>query len=270
MTDIVVFVVVYNCSLENSKTLQTLNPQLVSRVFVADNSTIENENEQLAKDKGYRYLSMQGNVGLSRAYNKLLDQLYAEIQNRDTIICLFDDDTKLTDDYFLKLGEAFCEHSEYQIYVPYVYDQVGLLSPCGIKGAITFRFHNEKEIASEGISAINSGMAIRMECYESYRYDERLFLDYVDHAFLKDITNHSKANIYIFDTQLFQNFSATEHKPLRTSLKRFRIFSEDINNYCRKYRVSPLQKMMILSKRLTHIYADAVIRKLTSREEQNG
>ncbi|WP_347046798.1 glycosyltransferase family 2 protein [Blautia obeum] len=67
-------------------------------MLVVDNSTSDFGNKAYCSKKNIDYISMDGNKGLSKAYNAAVDAC----KEKDAII-LFDDDTEVTEEYFEKL-----------------------------------------------------------------------------------------------------------------------------------------------------------------------
>jgi len=246
MVDINVLVVICNRSLEDSRTIRTLNAPETALVFVADNSTTDYGNRAYAKAHGYVYIDMGGNMGLSKAYNRAIAQMDMEVE----ALCLFDDDTEVDSRYFDALGPAMEAHPNIDVFAPVVTDCKGMLSPC-IMGAVACRRAGSvDELPQRGVSAINSGLAVRMQVFKDYRYDEGQFLDYIDHAFMRDITGYELNRICIMqDVELRQEFSGSTKQSRRAALRRFRIFKKDITYFCRKYGISLMRRMLLLMKR---------------------
>lgn len=71
---ITAIVVIFNKTISQSITCQRI--KAMDRnidVLVVDNSESSNSNEIVCKELGFRYLSMNGNKGLSKAYNAAVD-----------------------------------------------------------------------------------------------------------------------------------------------------------------------------------------------------
>ena len=75
-------------------------------------------------------------------------------------------------------------------------------------------------------SAINSGMAVSLRLFDNYRYDERIFLDGVDHRFVEDMRQRGEL-LTLIDYTCEQAFSGHERPPLSGALNRFSIFARD-------------------------------------------
>jgi GT2 family glycosyltransferase len=189
---------------------------------------------------------MGGNAGLSRAYNRVIDTLVKD----NGLVCLFDDDTELDSRYFEALRLDADAHPKVDVFAPVVLDNKGILSPCVIHGVSCRRVSSLKELPLRGVSAINSGMAVRRRVFADYRYDEGQFLDYVDHAFLRDIAGHERGRVHIMeDVKLRQAFSGSERQSCAASMIRYRIFRQDIMHFCQKYSISPINRWALLFRR---------------------
>ena len=240
--------VICNRKIENSLSFKSLE-KLGVPITVCDNSTGENSNADIAS-QGVTYISMGGNLGLAKAYNRALDSL----KGKDGYVCLFDDDTEVPADYFEKL-DAEIEKNSADIVLPVIRDKVGIMSPCIIGGAFTKRIDSLTELNEGNISGINSGMAINLKLFESYRYDENYFLDFIDHAFIRDM-KAKNAKISVAETlELFQSFSANDHKNINAAKRRFRIFKKDFTYFCSQSgdRKTVLQGKLYLLKRQFNI-----------------
>jgi rhamnosyltransferase len=246
MGGIDVLMVIYNKPLAQSQTIATLNAPSDVRVYIADNSTADYGNREFAQAHGYEYVDMGGNAGLSRAYNRVIDALVKD----DGLLCLFDDDTEVDGRYFEVLRKAAEAHPDIDVFTPVVTDQKGILSPCVIRGASCRRVNSLSELPEHGVTAINSGLAVRRRVFADYRYDEGQFLDYVDHAFLRDIAGHERAHLHVMDdVVLRQEFSGSTRQSREAAMQRYRIFSKDIAHYCSKYSIPPVLKWALLLRR---------------------
>lgn len=224
--------VIYNKSVLDSATYLFCKEHKDIQLIVCDNSTIDNDNKMIVEKDGYHYISMHGNKGLSRAYNVAID----EIQNKQGYVMILDDDTILNEEYYHSIQNLTCD-----IALPIVKSQTSILSPCNMDHYVPSGWDGKSEI--KHISAINSGMVINLKLFETYRYDENLFLDYVDHHFMMDMKNK---NIQVLDCVIHQEFSAEEKSSLESCLNRFRIFKKDSKYF---YRNHKLQYFFVVYKR---------------------
>lgn len=251
MNEIKALIVVYNQTLCESKTFNSIKDIPGIDVIIADNSTKDFGNQIIAQQSGCTYISMNGNEGLSKTYNKVLSTL----DKRSGLICLFDDDAQVGQNYFDALNKAARKHSDINIFAPIVKDRVGILSPCIISGISVSRTKDVESIPQDAISVINSGLAIRLKVFEDYQYDEGQFLDYVDHAFIKDIVNHDKRKVYIMDNvEIVQRFSGSEKSSRIADKARYTIFKKDVGYFCEKYGISHFSRMIVLLKRRVSLF----------------
>lgn len=245
-----VVVVIYNKFCVDSLTLnciKSLNDANVN-VVICDNSTEDYKNEEYAKAKGYIYLNMQGNRGLAVAYNSAVNHLV----DRDGFICLFDDDTIVLPDYFLKLKDAILK-TQADIYLPVLYDNMGILSPAEMRGVFVKRVKDIKKLHKNNITGINSAMAINLDVFkEGYRYNEGYFLDYIDHDFLRAMKRLGK-KIEVLDVKLKQDFSGSSFVDKEASLKRFKIYKKDFKKFCGENFFGEICAFFVIIKRLLNL-----------------
>jgi hypothetical protein len=117
-----------------------------------------------------------------------------------------------------------------KIVVPLIYSAGRLLSPCRLsKGHHSRLFTDEKqamEYTGSDISAINSGMAVELSLFDGYRYDENIFLDGVDHTFLRDMAAKGHRP-KVMNFSFTHEFSGDSKPPKAAALNRFRIYARD-------------------------------------------
>lgn len=226
MDDIKIFaiMVIYNKCLNDSAAYRCLKRQDI-KLIVCDNSTSDNGNERIAGENFTEYISMGGNKGLSRAYNRALDYVFSRFKpEKGDYVCFFDDDTEVPDEYFERLL-----HCDGKIMLPVVHDRLGIMSPVFMPKGTAKRFSSREEIFHADcrlISGINSAMAVRAEIFHDYRYNEEMFLDYIDHKFIMDMRER-KTYPEIFDMDIQQSFSAAEDSK-EAAVKRFRMQKKDL------------------------------------------
>lgn len=233
-------VVVYNVHCSDSLTCKALldiqDPQI--RVIIYDNSTKEFDNQNYCAERKWTYLGGSGNVGLSKAYNAAIEYLSRE--GHTGLLCLFDDDTCIEKSYFETLRENYREDLS-QVYVPLIYSAGRLLSPSKItpRGDSSTFSDPEELMAYQGeeLTAINSAMAIDQRVFGDYRYDEKIFLDGVDHQFLRDCKKRG-IPLCVIPYTCNHQFSGDEIPPYHSALNRFRIYIRDYRYICRDHLLS--------------------------------
>lgn len=220
--------VIYNKSLEASTTFQSLKESKAITLIVCDNSDqegIQKDNERNAREASVEYLGMRGNRGLSYAYNRALEYIFNSLYAEDSdYISLFDDDTEITLDY-LEQVQSF----NGDLALPIMRDDLGIMSPVLMKGNYVRRIESKeqlKNIKPKYLSGINSAMVIRAGIMRNYRYNEEMFLDYIDHMFIMDMR---KKSIYpdVLLVELKQKFSAVEDSA-EAARKRFTLQKQDL------------------------------------------
>ena len=219
---ITVLVVLYNQDLNSIGCLETaLKSRCVAQIVVCDNSTQVNKNADQAAELGVCYLPMGGNKGLSIAYNVGVAACTGDV------ICVFDDDTVVGDDYFEAVSELYEFNQKWDVALPLVMSGPDVLSPCEFDGYRAHPFSSPSEVReSSRLSGINSGMAVRRSVFSRVHYDERLFLDLVDHQFIQDVKAVGLKVVYLKGPVLKQNFSL-ETDSVYQAANRLRIFKRD-------------------------------------------
>lgn len=216
-----VIVVGYNSPVlaSPSVTMAQKSP-LVRAVFYCDNSTepvIRAQNQNASPEKVV-YIDVGGNHGISRAYNVAIKRV------RAPYVVLFDDDTAVSEGFF-EGAATWALGSESGVFVPVVTVDGHAFSPCRrILG--TFRPVGNLSRIPIDFSAINSGMVISVDVFADYRYDERLFLEFVDHKFVSDTRSRGIGVTVMSNVVLEQSFSAV-HDDCDAAYSRHEIFRRD-------------------------------------------
>lgn len=222
-------VVVYNTTCADSITCHNLAELTRSslQVIIYDNSTLDYGNREYCREKGWVYLGGSGNVGISKAYNACVE--YLKQQGAQGLLCLFDDDTAVSEKYFEALENVAMRFDE-RIFVPLIRSGGRLMSPCRLSAGYQVRvFGNEQEALKyrgDDLSAINSCMAIDLRIFDDYRYDENIFLDGVDHHFSRQMYDRGN-RIRVIGYSCDHEFSGDSKPPMKSAMIRFRIYVKD-------------------------------------------
>ena len=226
-------IVVYNVRCENSKALSSLQKVNYNELglIVCDNSvisTVKNNNKLYCKLHKMEYFDMGGSLGLSKAYNKAINNV-----SSDDWVVIFDQDTEIVMEYFYKLSKSIERYPDIYLHVPIVNSKNNQMSP-SIARKYSVKIVNGITSGSyENLTAINSGMAIKKTVYETVGvYNEDIFLDYLDHYFVREYKKVYK-KIALFDCVLSQDFSNDDHSDFGRDIKRFKIFVKDFYVYCK-------------------------------------
>lgn len=230
MTQFDVIVVTYNRPVVQIEGMGSfIDSSLVRRVVICDNSTDESVlrvNAEQASESSPKitYVLMGGNQGLAKAYNRGLQDCESEF------VAIFDDDTAVPAGYFRKVS-GYCEREPADIYLPIVRSRDIIMSPC-IKRGLSFKaIRSVDELDGvANISAINSGMVVRRGFYERCQYDERLFVDGIDHRFMDEAREAHARIVVMRDVQLTQQYSQEIHDEAK-QIARLRIRAKDSRVY---------------------------------------
>ena len=222
-------IVLYNKSILDSNTYNSIkrrNNRI--KLIVFDNSTMDYGNKELCKENNIDYLTTNENIGLSRAYNYIIDKY--NFKDNDYIIIL-DDDTQLNEEY-IEEAQAIARENKKSVSLPLIMASDRMISP--VKVTFNCRIKTVEDINSikpEKISAINTGMVLKANIFKKIKYNEKLFLDYVDHDFMKQVRNE-KIDINIMHSIINQNFSRFQKSGIHSDMTRFKIFKKDYKVYC--------------------------------------
>lgn len=223
-------IVVYNKELENSITCNFLLNISIFKdkltPIIIDNSTINTHNQTFCIDNNITYYNMNGNVGLSKAYNYALNHIGYKYND---IIILLDDDTEITDQYFEVLFKSLLENPNVDIFSPCIKGQDGnYYSPNEYS---ILKCHQMRSIDSvirdNKFNAINSCTAIRAYVFDSFRYNEKMFLDQIDHYFFRYQREQGR-KFYKMPIEIKQNFFLDKkNKDYRKVWNRYKILIHD-------------------------------------------
>lgn len=227
-------VVLYNKKIQESITvshlMQLKEEQL--HIIVLDNST----DDYVVENEGYfpidllTYHSMGGNVGLSKAYNYALSVL--KDKSEDDVVIWFDDDTPVEREYFDCLKNKAMNKS-YDVFAPVIYGQNGVIYSPNESGWLKGKYIKfpEQQIPQNKFNAINSCLAVRLEAYKGYTYDEGLFMDCVDTKLFDDF-RRKNLRFCILPVKIYQNFfQRSDSRDVRIFWNRFRIRIKDTLYY---------------------------------------
>lgn len=225
----VALLVIHNRRCEDSPSCEALRAQPTARAVIVDNSTEPNDNALYCARRGFGYVTMGGNMGLAKAYNRGIR--FIKSNTDATHVLLLDDDTTLPEGFLDGTAAFAAAHEAVSVLLPLVYDEKGLLSPCAIDGLLTSRVTDVHTLTRESITAINSGMTVALSVFDDYAYDEGYFLDYIDHAFCRDMKSRG-VSFAITRQRLHQRFAGNARGNRRAAKRRLRIFKQDFRRFC--------------------------------------
>lgn len=228
--------VIYNLEIINSMSLNSIikavTPHEASlSIWVCDNSVkqwIKDKNKIVCNARTWVYIDMGGNLGLSKAYNRVI----TEIPESEWGV-LFDQDTYVPENFFVELLKSIKKYPLILMHVPYVESSGRRISPSVIYGHVIRNGKKIKDGENNEITAINSGMAMHKSIFsKTGLYDERFFLDCIDHHYVR-LYKKSGGKIAVFDCKLEQAFSGDDHTNYEKELQRFLIFKKDFYLFCK-------------------------------------
>lgn len=204
------------------------------RLIVVDNSPeIGTEVEDYCASRDAQYVWMGRNSGLSAAYNRGV----RELGDRVDWVCFLDQDTDNVEGY-LQRALSRLDEARADVLLPTVIAGDGVMSPCR-RTWYWYRPLRQRGVLPREMSWINSGMIARRELLWRIPFDERLFLDYVDHQFaLSALAAHATVQV-LWEEELHQDYSRSTDS-IEQAIRRFRIFRQDIHHF---YRQRPLGRL---------------------------
>lgn len=237
-------VVIYNKECSESPSISfAVKKQQELNIIVVDNSTIESNNRLFCEENSITYIPMNGNAGLSKAYNAALDC----IGRKDGFVIWADDDTEFPDNYVNEMIE-FININKYTIALPLVLAGKEIYSPITIDcDGVPKRIKNLDELG-KSITGINSGMMVSLDFYENYRYDENMFLDFIDHDVCVSCQQNGGTVGFVKCVVLMQNSFFSSRIHLRSMANRRKIYRHDFRFFCKKHDISRI----IAEKKLIH------------------
>ena len=221
--------VIYNKSIKESKSYQSLKSHAQIPVIVCDNSTVDNQNIYEVNRDNNIYLSMNGNKGISFAYNQALRWVYEKSPSLDGYLAFFDHYTDIPPNYFKRV-EQYISDGKSDILLPVVKDAIGIMSPVYMDSLkYVHRCKDPFAIPKSHISGINSGLIVSIKLFRDFQYDEELFLDYVDHNFFYTMHKLNK-KVKVMNIEIKQNSSTLEDDADK-AMKRLKLFKKDIKYF---------------------------------------
>ena len=230
-------IVLYNKRLGDSATYQSLEKNdYKGALIIFDNSTdtsIRVFNKYFCSENKITYLEDDKlhNAGLSQAYNAAVRYLRHNGSSDKDYLITFDDDTTVTKEYCDSVLKS-AEKPAYQVLVPVVYSNQLILSPSNIAfGCKVVIIKSLDEINLAKITGINSGLCVRLDVFNKIHYNEKLFLDSIDHCFFEDLRRGGFTIKILPNAVLYQSYSQLEKNNKESRLARLRITFRDNHAY---------------------------------------
>jgi GT2 family glycosyltransferase len=266
-------VVVYNKTCGDSEACRMLlraDPPV--RAVVFDNSERDFGNREWCDTRGWAYLGGGGNVGLPKAYNIAVSHCLGI--DPEGVLCVFDDDGRVSDAFFGVLRTALLSNEHADILIPILRNDGRILSPCLLrKDGSSGRFRSEEKLRAyrgKHLTAVNNALAVRLRVFRDFRYDERLFLDMVDHSFFREMNRRGRSYIILEGTE-GHSISSHEHPSREAAVRRFEIFLRDVRVFLENQAAPRAFAVLRRTARLTVEYRSVVfIRMLFDRKRDQA
>ena len=227
--------VIYNEYIEKTKVYNSLieNQEYTDfdvSYIIIDNSTqfeYMRNNSKFELPANAQYYSMGGNSGLSKAYT--LGLTFVEKTANHWVITS-DQDTLYPSNFLQKLSAYIKAHQRNNVFAPVAKNGEKLVSPCKISGVrfpcVTNKNYNLE--SKEKQVFINSGLCINAILFEDIKYDEHLFLDFVDYDLIFQMQHISNYFPFVInDLIIQQGLSGQMKNNMQVDSTRFRIYCKD-------------------------------------------
>lgn len=273
MKRITIVLVIYNTKINESLSYEYFHKNICDedKLCIFDNSvdtSCQLFNSSYSYNKNELYLSSGRNEGLSKAYNTVIQNIE---KDSDNWIIISDQDTSYPENYISVVKNNINNTNAY-VLCPIINDKLGILSPCKSSWRGFSHIFDIDTNRLDKYSYINSGMVINSTVFSNIKYDENLFLDFIDHDFILQLKQNELAKIQLLENiKLFQNFSGAQINTKEQDFLRFQLFVTDGKYYYKKWNKKNPFKSYLLYKRCLKLiinYKDlAPIRFLIGRSK---
>lgn len=232
--------VLYNTSLENSFTFQSLRESLNKAglpmdILIYDNS--ENPQKTPSSIKGWniRYVHDSTNGGVSKAYNSAF-----EMAKRDgkKWLLLLDQDTSYPVSAISEYCRSLTLHPDQHIFIPRLYDTLGMVSPLQFKlgGGKRIKDLNPGTYSLHNFKFHNCGMLISTDAFEKAGgYDEQLPLDFSDFSFIERLKKN-QSTFVVNEVTGNHHLASTSVANMEERAVRFKSYIQACRYYQVKYQ----------------------------------
>lgn len=166
------------------------------------------------------------NAGLGIAYNK--GAIIAEQTNKKWLLIL-DQDTNFPKDVLVAYFKAVTSNSDIDIFAPTLFaEDMKLISPSKylFKRGFLLSFIPNGITSLKNITPINSGILISLALFNSVGgYNEKIRLDFSDHAFM-DRVRQKRKFFFVINCKILHNLSSYSVNTIDKEISRFKFFCE--------------------------------------------
>lgn len=210
MNKIAAIIVMYNSLVSKTNIIKTLDCDFIDLWFV-DNSTdesIKSQNLEFCNSHQLNYLDMNGNVGLSMAYNKTIQTI--KTTNKYSHVLLSDDDTLYNKEYLQELKKNI--KRDVDLILPTIIDNSNnhVMSPILLSRFPLIPYKGSDKNKAPRIMGINSGTCARLNVFKEWYFDTDIFLYFTDMDFYKNNVNKNRLSYFILKTPIYQQCSGSE------------------------------------------------------------
>ena len=209
-------VVLYNCDLHKSKTLNSLiatlnNNDIVNTVLIWDNG-YDDQSQLVSND--FEYIHSKKNVGIAKAYNYAFENA---LKTNCEWLLLFDQDSIIPTNFFLDLNyelRILTHQNNVCAIVPRIHDKNYFFSPSKVLIGGIHRTLKSTHfgIYDKEIFAINSGSLINLNFLKKINGFEKIFwLDSLDRWFYMKVYEN-RGKVYISKSIIEHSLSIMDYK----------------------------------------------------------
>ena len=225
-----IVIVLYQCSLDESVTFQSLKKLLEKTSIDYELIIFNNDKNQKIQNSMFLIVNSEENQRLPGAYNYALEKA---VESGKKWILLLDQDTVIPETYFEELQKLFLSNypSDLVAVVPILESDGKISSPKLISSKMRFeRDLAEKGYTKDRINAFNSMSLLDVQFIKSLGgFNKEYPLDMHDHWCYNQIFKHQKL-VYILDTTTDHNSSFVNFEE-NISVKRYKQFLSSENKF---------------------------------------
>jgi GT2 family glycosyltransferase len=209
------------------------------KLVIIDNSNNGINNKQyLQEQQNIYYIKNEKNVGLCKGMNIGLDYLPSLDITPNDLVVFLNDDTGISPAFFTLLCKEYDSNSG-DIFAPIIIGQDGKFYSPARQGFFKNHYikNSQEVIPSSKYFAIMSGTSASWRILCNYRFDDRIFMDFIDN----DFCYSQKKLGRVFKTLniiLPHNLALKNPKLSSKKIKqRYRIWIPDFLTYCKKRKI---------------------------------
>ncbi|WP_462410944.1 glycosyltransferase family 2 protein [Neobacillus sp. Marseille-QA0830] len=221
-------IVTYNPEEDVIENVRSIS-QSCKRLVIIDNGSSNHTKaflKQLEQDENTVIFYNQNNMGLGYALNQGIKYiLHSSEMNQVEWIATFDQDSKITGDYFSKILASYKAHEHKE--------EVAILAPNWVEKKLNQEvspIHESKQL-QERITVITSGSLMKKEIFNRISlFKEDFFIDFLDHEFCLRARSHGYKIYMSPQVSMVHNLGNTnQHKFLGSTVMATN------HNYIRRY-----------------------------------